>query len=245
MKRMKYGLPIIAIVIALAALAGVPAMAQNDSGGDFPINTITVTGSGSAAGSPDIANMEIGVETADPDVSAAFNQTNATIENVINALVEVGVAREDIRTTGLNIYQERFGGPEPLTAETPATYRVSNQVRVTIRDISLVSAAITASVDAGANNIYGLQFGIDNQDALEADARADAISNARERAQQYADLIGAELGDVVVINENFGGGFGAFDVANQSTGFGGGGAPIEPGQLSVSVQVQVTYAISR
>jgi uncharacterized protein YggE len=245
MKRMKYGLPIIVILIALVALAGVPAMAQDDSGVDYPINTITVTGSGSAAGSPDIANMEIGVETADPDVSAAFNQTNATIQSVIDALVEIGVAREDIRTTGLNIYQDRPGGPDPMLSEASATYRVSNQVRVTIRDISLVSDAINAAVGAGANNIYGLQFGIDNQDALEADARADAISNARERAQQYADLIGAELGDVVVINENFGGGFGAFDVANFSTGFGGGGAPIEPGQLSVSVQVQVTFAINR
>src|SRR5690606_543808 len=143
---------------------------------------ITVTGSGNASGAPDIANLEIGVETSDPSVTVAFEQANTTIEAIINALVEAGVAREDIRTVGLNIFQDRFPMPmEPMTSTMGAeavqpVYRVNNQVRVTVRDIANVAAVINAAVEAGANNIYGLNFGIDNRDALENDARADALA---------------------------------------------------------------------
>lgn len=233
-------------VLALLALAVLPAAAQDTSHDD---NTITVVGSGSASGAPDIANVEIGVESRNADVGAAFTATNEKIDNVIQALVEAGVAREDIRTVGLNIYQDFYPRGmmmEPTGDEMPVEYVVSNQIRITVRDIDLVADAINAAVNAGANNIYGLNFGISDREALEAEARAAAIENARMRAGQLAELVGMELGAVTRINENMGG-FGPFDVLNlavqRDMGFGGG-VPIEPGQLSVSVQLQVTFRMA-
>jgi len=238
-------LPMILAVLALFALA-VPAMAQD---GSYPTNSITVTGFGSAAGSPDIANLEIGVERANTDVSVAFNEVNTTIDDVIAAIVEAGVAREDVRTTGVNIFQDFYGpmGPAESGSNGEPQFRVSNQVRVTIRDIDAVADVISASVGAGATQIFGLNFGIDDRDNLEAEARVEAMEDARTRAEAIAELIGAELGDVIIVVQG-GGGFpgpSPFDVMNESLAMGGGGVPIEPGQLSVTTTIQVTFAINR
>jgi uncharacterized protein len=247
MQRMKYIITLAVVLVAASVLFILPAAAQETPGDGYPQNTITVTGSGSAFGSPDVANVEIGVERFNQDVAVAFSQANEAIEAVIAALVAVGVEREDIRTTGLYIYQER--GPMPMIdsadEQPPSRYTVSNQLRVTVRDIDLVADVINAAVEAGANNIYGLNFGIDDTTALETEARAEAIANANERAGQWAELIGAELGEVVVVSEALGAGFpnGAM-LDRMATGLGGG-AVVEPGQLSVSIQVQVTYRINR
>lgn len=237
------------VVIAMVALVALPAGAQdNPSNADgYPMNTITVIGNGSAAGAPDIATVEIGVETRNEDVSLAFSENSTTVDAVIAALVEAGVAREDIRTSGLNIYLERYPMGMPEGPEDYAsTYIVNNMVRVVVRDTGAVGDVLSAAVEAGANNIYGLTFGIEDQAALESEARVEAMANAETRAAELAQIAGVELGEVVVISESWGSS-GPFDVMNLAqAGYGGGaGAPIEPGQLSVVVQIQVTYRIDR
>ncbi|MCA9915717.1 MAG: SIMPL domain-containing protein [Anaerolineae bacterium] len=231
------------MIASLLVLAVMPTMAQQPT----TPNTITVTGIGSASGAPDIANLEIGVETTNADLAVAYDQTNERIDTVINALVEAGVAREDIRTVGLNVYQDRYGGPNPQISEdgnpTPM-YFVSNNIRVTVRDIANVPTVLNAAIDAGANNIYGLNFGIEDTDALASEARAAALADARQKAQELAGLAEVQLGSIVNIVETSGG----FDPYNQfameSAGLGGGGgATVEPGQLSVNVQLQVTFSI--
>jgi hypothetical protein len=237
----------IAAVALLAALSltALPASAQEDD----DESTITVSGSGSASGAPDVASIEIGVQARNTDVLAAFEEANSTIDAVIEAIVESGVAREDIRTVGLNINQEFNGGPPmpgaPGDQTTPEpVFVVNNRVMVTIRDTDNIANVINASVGAGANSIFGLNFGIQDRDALVSDARANAMEDARSTAQELADLAGVELGSVVRIRETGGGMIpprAAFDQAGLG---GGGGAVIEQGQLSVQVQVEVTYRIN-
>lgn len=245
-------LSIIVLLAVLLVIAVTPTLAQDD-GPAYPIDTITVVGSGSAAGTPDIATIEIGVESRDSDLGVAFSEVNATIDGVIDALVAAGVAEEDIRTVSLNVYQERpmdpassGFGPEQSQPSGEVMFVVNNIVRVTVRDIDGVAEAINAAVAAGATNIFGLNFGISDRDALESEAREEAMANARARAEQLAALAGVSLGDVVVIDESFGGSS-PFDLSNlamaRSEGFGG--ASIEPGQLSVTTQVRVTYRINR
>ncbi len=244
---------VFSIIVLVSAFGGV-ASAQ-DGASDYPVDTITVTGNGSASGAPDLARMEVGVETINADISAAFSQTNDTLQAVIDAVVEQGVAREDIRTTGLSVFaRESFGAPmmEPATSgmaqESPQReYSVHNRVRIVVRDLDNLEAVITAAIGAGANTVFGPDFGFDSRDALETTAREDAMADARARAEELAGLAGVELGDIIIVNET-NGGFNPFETQNFAAsdgGFGGGGAVIEPGQLSVSVQLQVTFRISR
>jgi uncharacterized protein YggE len=236
------------LIVALAAalMLGVPAMAQEDPTNPNPApvvpGTITVTGMGEASGAPDVANLTLGVQIVDADIKAAFAGANAQIEQVIDAIVAVGVAESDIRTSGLNIYQEQQPmGPES-GATTASRYYVSNQVLVTVRDITKVADVINAAVEAGANNLYGLDFSIDDHAALETTAREDAFADAQERATALATLAGVTLGEVQSITEMNNGGF---FPPTADRAMGGGGAAIQPGQLQVNVQLQVTFGINR
>ena len=134
-------------------------------------------------------------------------------------------------------YGER--GPEGIVG-----YRVNNQVSITIRDLSKVGDVLAAATDAGANAIHGVFFSVADSAALEDEARAAAMTNARQRAESLAQLSEVSLGNVQVISEVVGqpvmpfGGGGAFDMAMETA------VPsISPGQLNYQVQIQVTYTI--
>ena len=204
---------------------------------------VTVVGQGTAFGQPDQATVIVGVDTFAPTVAEATAQNQATLDRVMAALEAAGIAEEDIQTTNYSLYAEQiYGekGPEGI-----AGYRVSNQVNVKVRDISAMSDVLAAVTEAGANAIYGVNFAVADPAALEAEARAKAMEDARKRAESLAELGGVSLGNIVVISEVVG-------TPVMPMGLGGGGfameqaasAPgISPGQLSYQVQVQVTYGI--
>lgn len=235
------GLVLAALLVACQPTTTAPGAAQaaEESGG------ITVVGRGEAFGAPDRAEINVGVETFAETVEEATSQNQTTVESIMAALEAERIAREDIQTSNYNLWAEQiYGdrGPEGI-----AGYRVSNQVRVIIRDIELVGDVIAAVTGAGANNIYGVSFSVADPAALEAEARAEAIANARERAESLAELSGVELGDVMVISEVIGQ---SGPIPYGDRGMGGGamveeaaGPGISPGQLSVGVEVQVTFAI--
>jgi hypothetical protein len=118
-------------------------------------------------------------------------------------------------------------------------------IQVTIRDLDTVGDVLDAAVEAGANNVWGVSFGLDNTDALEEQAREKAVADARARAESLAKLNGVTAGDVIAISEVIGSGpspMYAEAAAYRGLG-GGGGAPVEPGELTFSTQVQVIYGI--
>lgn len=209
-------------------------------------NTITVVGEGSVRMRPDIARANIGVEVLRQSVEEATAENRANVENVLAALKELGVAENDIQTSGFSVYAERFGPEGPL-AEDDVRYRVSNNVSVTMRDLDNVGALLDAAISAGANNIYGVDFDIDDPSSVESEARAKAVADAQAKAQDLAELTGVTMGNVVSVSEVIGSGYFASNFSEQGMrGLGGGGgAPIEPGELTLVMQLQVQYAISQ
>jgi len=230
-------------VLALGLSGAIPA--ARAQGPDQAARTIQVTGTGSASGSPDVVLVQLGVQLFATDLGQALSDANATMDAVIAALTEQGIAAEDIRTTNFSIYQEgSYPPPQPMEGEqqpeTQSRYVVNNVVEVKVRDLSQISAVLQAALDAGANNVYGLTFGLEDAAALEAEARTLAVEDARARAQALADAFGLEVGDPISIRE--GGqdqpGFRAFDAA---AGLGGAGPVISEGQLAVTMQVTVVF----
>ena len=126
----------------------------------------------------------------------------------------------------------------------PGFYRVSNMVQVTIRDLTKVSDVIDTAVKAGANNVWGISFSLDDTDALEAQAREKAVADAKARAESLASLTGVKVGQVMAVSEVVGGSsVPMFASADRAMGLGGGGTPAEPGEVTFSTQIQVIYAI--
>lgn len=218
-----------------------PALASPPAQSDYPVNTITVGGFGQASGAPDVVYLQLGVNIVSEDVGGAVAQANETMTAVRDALLEAGVAQEDMQTSGFGVWAEDVYGDQGPTGAR--RYHVDNTLRLTLRDAEQTQAVIDTALNAGANNIYGLEFGIEDRVALEQEARLDAVADARERAAQLAEAVGAELGEVIIVNEAVSGGFPTFEYAG--LGGGGGAGPIEQGQLTVSVQVEVTFSISR
>ena len=203
---------------------------------------ITVVGDGTVSIEPDTAQAVIGVETAAPSVKDASAENAAIMTAVMEALAAAGIEAKDMQTAGYNVYADRGYGPDGASQQV--TYRVSNNVNVIIRDLSSVGDMLDAAIEAGANNIYGVTFTLDKPSAVESEARAKAVDDARAKAQELADLAGMELGQIVSISEIVGGtgGFYGNSFRNvQVAGLGGGG-PIAPGQLELSMQLQIVFA---
>jgi uncharacterized protein len=207
--------------------------------------TITVVGEGTVKIEPDIARANFGVEVMRQTVREALDLNAETMDAVLAALQAQGIAEEDIQTTGFSIFAERYGPQGPLP-EDQVNYRVSNNVTVVVRDLDNIGAVVDAAVEAGANNIYGIEFRVDDPSAQESEARQNAIDDARAKAEELASLTGVTVGEVVSVSEVIaGGGYIASNFAqDRGMGGGGGGAtPISPGQLELLMQLQVTYAI--
>lgn len=232
------------VAIALLALATTVLAAPENQMTSYPSNSITVSGVGEAFGSPDVAYVQLGVNFAEANITDAFTRANDTMTQVIEAIKALGIADADIQTSGVNIYPQDIYGPEGgPTGER--TYNVSNTVSVTVRDVSMAAEVINTGIGAGANNVYGLTFGIADTSSLEQEARVQAVEDARQRAQQLADALGLTVGAPIIVTETYGQGVGPFFDRAQAAGLGGGGVPIEQGQLSVNVQVDVTFAIGQ
>ena len=206
---------------------------------------LTVTGSGSATGAPDLALVRLGVQTSDEDVLAAFTRSNDITAHIIEALLELGVERKDIQTSGLSLYQDRPYDPFSDMEDGTIIFWAQNSLSVTLRDISLVGEALGASVEAGANSIDGLSYGITDPTALEASARELAVADARNRAEHLTALTGMQLGRVLNIDESSyqprpQTELRAFAMMAQAAG---GGATVEEGQLSVQVELRITWEL--
>ena len=228
-------------------VATVQAQTTQEAMAGLP-NTITVVGEGSTQIEPNIAVATIGVQVAEAAVQTASSNAQAIMEAVLAALQEQGIAEEDIQTTGFSIFAE-FGPADPAAAQPQAPlYRVSNNVNVTIRDLNQVAAVLDAAIAAGANNIFGVTFSIDDASQAESDARAQAVAKAAAKAQELADLTNLQLGSVLSVSEvigSQGGYFASPGLRADSAASMGGGSPIAPGQLNVSVQLEVVYSAAQ
>lgn len=231
---------------AFALSAVQVANAQSSESATTLPRTITVVGEGKVKIKPDIARANIGVEVVKNSVKEASDANKVALEAVLAALKQQGIAEKDIQTSGFSISADRFGPDGPLPEEK-TNYHVSNNVSVVIRELDKVGAILDAAIEAGANNIYGIEFGLDNTDAAQTEARKEAVANAQTKAKELATLNGVTVGSVVSVSEVVGGNGGFYNASNfmqldRAMG-GGGGTPVTPGELDLTMQLQVVYAI--
>jgi uncharacterized protein YggE len=209
-------------------------------GTDTTRRTITVVGEGTSSAKPDIARASIGVEITATTVADATKQNNDKMNAVVAKLKALGIADKDIQTTNYNVSIQRNTG---RTNEIIG-YHVTNTVSITIRDLSTVGTIIDQATQAGANNIYGISFAIDNISKLQDDARAKAMADAQKRADDLARLGGATRGDPLSISEVIQSNPVPFAAPAVAALRAADSEPaIETGELSVSMRVQVIYAI--
>ena len=205
--------------------------------------TITVVGEGTVAVEPDVASVQIGVETTGDSVDEASTEAGDVMDAVLAALTKLKIPSKDIQTSAFNIYVERPMMPSGEPSDS-VVYHVSNSVTVTIRDLSKVGDVLEAAIDAGANNIYGVNFSVSDPDAAMVEARSKASADALARAEELAALNGVEVGELISISEVISGNAVPLASINASYALGKGGGPVAPGELEMTAQLQVVYAIA-
>lgn len=212
-----------------------------------PVVTLSVTES--VEGSPDIATVGTGVQTRAPTAQAAMQDNAAKTEKLIAALAKAGIAKKDIQTSGINLsaqydYNQRKDEP---AGPRFIGYEASNQLTVKLRDIKKVGPLLDAMVAAGATNINGPTFAIDNPAPMLTQARGAALKSAKAQADFYAQAAGYRSARLLSIAESNSGGQPPIPMM-KSARFAADSAaatPVEPGQVNASVTLTVQYALEK
>jgi uncharacterized protein YggE len=234
---------IVVILLAVAAL-GAAACKSGDTIVNTPGSTttgISVSGTGEAFGTPDIALLTLGVQAQAANVADARQTAATTAQAIIDSLKKNGVADKDIQTTQFSIspqYDFRSNGTQTIRG-----YQVTNTLSVKIRKIDTTSKVIDDATAAGGNNtlVQGISFTIDDPTKLQEAARTDALKEAQAKAEQLAKDAGVKLGKPVTISESLGN---VPIPANAAVARAADTAtPIQAGELQVSITVTVLYSI--
>ncbi|MFW5714115.1 MAG: SIMPL domain-containing protein [Brevefilum sp.] len=226
-----------AVVLGLLA-ACTPSAAPS---GTENIRSMNVSGTGRVTIVPDLATINIGVRTEADEVAEALEGNTAQANAIADVLQEMGVAEEDIQTSNFNVYpSERY---DPMTGQVEGRYFVvENTVNVKVRDLSQLGGVLSAVVEAGANNIYGINFSVEDREAATAEARQLAIEDAQAKAQAIADEAGVELGDVINISVSSSNApLTYFDAKGGA--YAEAAVPIAAGTLAITMQADLTYEI--
>ena len=231
------------LVVAALALSACGAVPVQSAVQTVEGRTLSINGTGSVYVTPDMANINLGVLTEGDVVKDATTESNRVIERIREVLAEYGVQEADVQTTNFSVYPYNdfgFEGGE----QAPTRYRVDNSVNVRVRDISKLGEILDAVIEAGANSIYGIQFGVSDQESAYNQAMEAAVENAAERAEALAAASGTELGELKTITTYFGGGGFPPMYMDAAAGIGGGAdVPLSPGAMEIRVEVTAIYAI--
>jgi len=209
---------------------------------------IVVSGEGDAAIAPDLAIVSLGVAETRKTAREALDVANAAMSAVIDALKKQGISPRDLQTSGLSI-QAQYNYPqnEDGTPKPPVLtgYLVSNTLTVRIRDLAKVGAVIDQAVTLGVNQGGDIRFSNEDPAKTVTEARKEAVKDAITKAQTLADAAGVKLGRILEITESSNTEDPRPMMTARMAKQAEDAVPVEAGENSYSVNVNVTFAIDQ
>lgn len=226
-------------ILALVAAPAVPLLAQS-----APV--LRVQGSAEVRIVPDLAVVRLGVASEAQTAQAAQQAVNGASNAILGAVGRVGVEELSVQTVRL-VLSPIYSSRRPSDAQEPRIvgYRASNTVSVRTEDLSLVAPVIDAALEAGANQLEGVSFGLQDDQAVKQQALRRAIEEARGKAAAMASALGVELDAIISVTEEPG--FVREPRMEISRAMAIQSAPetsISPGEVSVSASVSIEYRLS-
>ncbi len=238
---------LVAAVPAISEVTGEPAVISAPASSDAvvtqkPGKTVTVHGTSSITLKADYGSINLGVNTKGATVAEAQAANSETMDKVIAAIREQGVAEEDIVTSSFNVYANYDYQYSKLTeGESISGYQVENMLMVTVRDLSKISNVLDAAMGAGANQSYGITFSSSKQAEAYDEALKTAVKDGARKAELLAVSMEKTLGELVTMEEkeysyNLYGGSAMYKAEDAAAG-----TPILAGQIVVNATVSLTY----
>ncbi len=240
-------LALVGVLVAAGATLGQGlssgvVVAAGGTGTDSGTGSISVVGQATIKARPDTVTLTLGVEAQAGGAAEAVSQCSMAMNRVINALVNAGVPRADIKTSNLSLWPQ-YDYSELGEAPRLVGYRASNLVTCSWNQLDKIGELIDKAVQAGANTLHGLSFSLADSRALYLQAVGDAVRDARAKADALAAAAGVRVGDVRNLSlDTF---FSGPIVVREGLRADAGAAapPVEPGQVEMQVTVAVEYGI--
>ncbi len=229
----------LAVVAPLAYAQGIPTPVSSSA-----TSGISVVGEGIVTVQPDVAHITLGVDVMDPLLANAQAEASRRMDAVVQKLKAAGIPDSDIRTVNYSInpqYDFRNGQTPVLRG-----YQIQNLVDVKITNIGGMGSLLDDVVSAGATRVMGIRFEAADMSSLKAQARDQAMQNARAKADQLARAAGVSLGRPMLIEESDTGGVTPVRAEMQAAPAAVAAAPttpIQPGEMQVRTTVRVVWSI--
>jgi uncharacterized protein len=246
-------MPRTSIAVAACVVSLALGGAETEAGEKDEPPTLSVSGTGKISAAPDVAQINMGVQSEGKTAREALASNSEAMAALLETLKKHGVAAKDVQTTQIQVQPQYsqphpgpIGGPAPEHEFIPRVvgYRVLNMVELTARDISRLGAVLDAVVQAGANQINGISFRIDQPEKLMDEARKRAMADAKHKAELLAGAAGVVLGWPKSISEA-----GATPpqprmmYAARGMAMASPSVPVAAGEQDLIVSVQVVYEI--
>ncbi len=225
-----------ALIVTAAAVTPSPA------GETRMQRTLSLSGHGEVRATPDIASLSVGVMTNAETATAALEANSKAMQAVLDALKAAGIAARDIQTSNLMVNPRYDSRSDDSSQPKTAGFDASNNVNIVMRDLGAMGKILDQVVNAGANQINGISFGVENEGPKLDDARKLAVKEARRKAELYAAASGVSLGGVITITEG-----GAYQpqqgLVFKARAEAMDSVPISQGEQVLAVDVNMTWEI--
>lgn len=234
--------PLFGLVAALLVAGALPLTAQEEPP---ETRTLAVSGEGSTEAPPDRARLRVGVLTEAPSARAASEENARRMSRVVEALRAAGVPEERIQTVQLTV-EPAYDYADPEGRPRLRGFQARNLVEAVTDELERLGAILDAVIEVGGNTVEGVVFELEDPGAAQAAALADAVADARRKAEALARAAGVRLGEVRQISATYGGGpIPVFAGPRTATLEARADAPppVSPGELTVTSNVQVVYRI--
>jgi uncharacterized protein YggE len=228
------------IAVACSAMPAAAAEVQVTSQG--PIVELSVTETVKAR--PDIADVSAGVTTQAPTAVAALAANAKAMDAVVARIKALGIPADDIQTTGVNLGAQ-YDYDQTQQRQMFRGYQASNRVSVTLRKVADTGRVLDALVAAGATDIGGPSFSIDDDSASRAQARKAAFAKAQAQAGEYARWAGYSGVRLLSVNEGVAPGRPMPMMMEARAASADKVTPVEPGLVGTSVTLSVTFEMTR
>ncbi len=249
--------PVLAIALSaflIVQTVGVVKSYRYIGGENVPSNVITVSGEGEVFAPADIASFTFSVQTNASTVALAQEMATEAIDSALTKLKDLGIEDRDIKTLDYSVYPKYEYDQVictdfrcPPSSQRLVGYEVNQTISVKVRNVEKAGNILGSLGDTGVTNVSGLSFTIDDEDALNREARKMAIEDAREKAEELAKDLGVRLVRIISFSEG-GNGYYPAVYRTEALGMGGGAdAKAEPqipvGENKIISNVTITYEI--
>lgn len=237
----RYAIP----ALAAAAIASSAQAAEVQIQSQGPVVELSVSESVDAK--PDIVDIGAGV-TSQASTAVEATRINAREMNaVIDRIKALGIKDKDIQTTGINL-SAQYDYDQSTSRQVFRGYQASNRVNVTLREVPRAGEVLDALVAAGATDINGPNFSLDDDTGARAQARKAAFDKARAQAEEYARWSGFSGVRLLEINESVAAGPPmpyAQSAERKMMDVSAAPTPVEPGLVGTMVSLTVKFEMTR